>query len=210
LCRSVNVVEGEDQDKEKEEEREEKQEKGGPSENSISISKEKGRGKGGGREGGMTLGGAFPKPSVMAARWEKEIAERKADHGISLIPSPPPSLSLSFFFPPSRFSFSPSIILFSSFVERDYILFSSPRSCAPVSIVSLAKWAADCAERVLGQFEKDRREDDRPRKAVEGARAWSRGEITVGISQIPPSLFSLSSSPPFLSAFPFYLSFANL
>ena len=39
-------------------------------------------------------------------------------------------------------------------------------------------FAADCAERVLPLFEKERPNDDRPRKAIEAARAYARGEIT--------------------------------
>lgn len=38
----------------------------------------------------------------------------------------------------------------------------------------MAAWAADCAERVLGLFEKAYPEDDRPRKAIEACRAWVR------------------------------------
>ena len=38
-------------------------------------------------------------------------------------------------------------------------------------------FAADCAERVLPIFEKDSPKDDRPRKAIEAARAFARGEI---------------------------------
>ena len=38
----------------------------------------------------------------------------------------------------------------------------------------LAIWAADCAERVLPYFEKRSPEDDRPRKAIEAARAWAQ------------------------------------
>ncbi len=45
---------------------------------------------------------------------------------------------------------------------------------------ALAVWAADCAEHVLPLFEKERPEDDRPRKAIEAARAFARGEIRVG------------------------------
>jgi len=45
---------------------------------------------------------------------------------------------------------------------------------------SLALWAADCAERVLPYFEEKYPKDDRPRKAIEAARAWTRGEIRVG------------------------------
>lgn len=43
----------------------------------------------------------------------------------------------------------------------------------------LAVWAADCAEHVLPYFEEKYPNDDRPRKAVEAARAWTRGEIRV-------------------------------
>ena len=39
-------------------------------------------------------------------------------------------------------------------------------------------FAADCAERVLPLFERERPHDDRPRKAIEAARAFARGEIT--------------------------------
>ena len=38
----------------------------------------------------------------------------------------------------------------------------------------LAMWAADCAEHVLHLFERARPDDDRPRRAIELARAWAR------------------------------------
>jgi hypothetical protein len=41
----------------------------------------------------------------------------------------------------------------------------------------LALWAADCAEHVLALFESAHPEDPRPRRAIEHARAWSRGEV---------------------------------
>ncbi len=41
----------------------------------------------------------------------------------------------------------------------------------------LALWAADCAEHVLHFFEELRPNDKRPRRAIELARAWTRGEI---------------------------------
>ncbi|MFZ4776383.1 MAG: putative immunity protein [Terrimicrobiaceae bacterium] len=47
----------------------------------------------------------------------------------------------------------------------------------------LALWAADCAERVLPFFEKIPAEDDRPRLAIEAARAWVRGEIDGGAAR---------------------------
>jgi hypothetical protein len=43
----------------------------------------------------------------------------------------------------------------------------------------LAFWAADCAEHVLHHFERARPGDDRPRRAIELARAWARAEITM-------------------------------
>ena len=42
----------------------------------------------------------------------------------------------------------------------------------------LAIWAADCAQHVLHHFEHARPTDDRPRRAIDLARAWARGEIT--------------------------------
>jgi hypothetical protein len=47
----------------------------------------------------------------------------------------------------------------------------------------LAIWAADCAEHVLGHFEEVRPDDDRPRRAIELARAWARGEIRMTASR---------------------------
>jgi hypothetical protein len=47
----------------------------------------------------------------------------------------------------------------------------------------LASWAADCAEHVLPLFSHRYLDDDRPRLAIEAARAWSRGEITVGAAR---------------------------
>ena len=43
----------------------------------------------------------------------------------------------------------------------------------------LALWAASCAGHVLDRFESARPEDPRPRQAIEQARAWVRGEITM-------------------------------
>jgi hypothetical protein len=43
----------------------------------------------------------------------------------------------------------------------------------------LAGWAADCAEHVLHLFEAAQPADARPSQAVELARAWARGEITM-------------------------------
>ena len=43
----------------------------------------------------------------------------------------------------------------------------------------LALWAAECAEHVLPLFEAVQPLDLRPRRALEQARAWTRGEITM-------------------------------
>jgi hypothetical protein len=43
----------------------------------------------------------------------------------------------------------------------------------------LALWAATCAEHVLDLFESARPEDLRPRRAIEQARGWVRGEVTM-------------------------------
>jgi hypothetical protein len=43
----------------------------------------------------------------------------------------------------------------------------------------LALWAASCAEHVLDHFESTQPDDPRPRQAIEHARAWARGEVTM-------------------------------
>jgi len=43
----------------------------------------------------------------------------------------------------------------------------------------LALWAAACAEHVLHLFEEVQPSDSRPRHAIEQARAWAGGEITM-------------------------------
>jgi hypothetical protein len=43
----------------------------------------------------------------------------------------------------------------------------------------LAAWAADCAEHVLNHFYSQHPDDDRPRRAIEQAHAWSRGAISM-------------------------------
>jgi len=44
----------------------------------------------------------------------------------------------------------------------------------------LAVWAADCAERTLSLFETQARSDARPRDAIDGLRAFARGEMRIG------------------------------
>ncbi len=46
----------------------------------------------------------------------------------------------------------------------------------------LTAWAADCAAHVLPLFTAVRPHDDRPRLAIEAARAWARGTGTAGAS----------------------------
>ncbi|MGN6483535.1 MAG: putative immunity protein, partial [Thermomicrobiales bacterium] len=43
----------------------------------------------------------------------------------------------------------------------------------------LALWAATCAEHVLPRFVAERPDDPRPGHAIEMARAWTRGEVTM-------------------------------
>jgi hypothetical protein len=45
---------------------------------------------------------------------------------------------------------------------------------------ALAVWAADCAERVLPLFERAAPSDPRPRAAIDGLRAFARGELGIG------------------------------
>ena len=47
----------------------------------------------------------------------------------------------------------------------------------------LAIWAADCAEHALHHFERVRPDDDRPRRAIQLARAWARGEVTMTVAR---------------------------
>ena len=44
----------------------------------------------------------------------------------------------------------------------------------------LAVWAADCAERTLPLFEAQAPGDTRPREAIDGGRAFARGELRIG------------------------------
>lgn len=47
----------------------------------------------------------------------------------------------------------------------------------------LAVWAADCAEHVLHLFERVRPTDDRPRLAIQLARRWAQGEVTMTLAR---------------------------
>jgi hypothetical protein len=47
----------------------------------------------------------------------------------------------------------------------------------------LALWAATCADHVLGLFEESNPGDDRPRAAIEAARAWARDGATMMVTR---------------------------
>jgi hypothetical protein len=47
----------------------------------------------------------------------------------------------------------------------------------------LAQWAAQCAEHVLHFFEERQPSDTRPRDAIEAARAWARGDVTMMVAR---------------------------
>src|SRR5512146_3316709 len=67
-------------------------------------------------------------------------------------------------------------------VTRDHRFVAVHRG-GPLTVAEhrlLAVWAADGAEHVLSLFTALTPGDDRPRLAIEAARAWSRGEIRVG------------------------------
>src|SRR5260370_15137110 len=49
----------------------------------------------------------------------------------------------------------------------------------------LALWAASCAKHVLDLFESAQPGDQRPRRAIDEARAWVRGEITMRQARTP-------------------------
>ena len=53
-------------------------------------------------------------------------------------------------------------------------------SDGPADRRAFALRAADCAQRVLPHFEARHPDDGRPRRALDAARAWARGEIAVG------------------------------
>jgi hypothetical protein len=61
----------------------------------------------------------------------------------------------------------------------------------------LALWAATCAEHVLADFESARPADAAPRRAIEQARAWVRGEITM--SQARTAAFQANAAARDLS-----------
>lgn len=59
------------------------------------------------------------------------------------------------------------------------IVVRSPQTLEEADRRVLAAWAADCAEHVLGLFEREAPHDTGPRKAIARARAFARGELGV-------------------------------
>jgi hypothetical protein len=59
----------------------------------------------------------------------------------------------------------------------------------------LALWAAECAEHVLGLFEAARPDDPRPRKAIEAARAWARGDLALGLAKAAAGAANTAARP---------------
>jgi len=53
----------------------------------------------------------------------------------------------------------------------------SPQTLSDAERRIVAAWAADCVERVLGLFEAEVPDDDRPRTLVARTRAFARGEL---------------------------------
>jgi hypothetical protein len=70
----------------------------------------------------------------------------------------------------------------------------------------LATWAALCAEHVLDLFESARPQDPRPRRAVEQARAWVRGEIKM--SEARTAAGKANAAARELSGAPRYAAYA--
>lgn len=56
----------------------------------------------------------------------------------------------------------------------------SPQTLSESDRRRVAEWAADCAERVLGLFEVQAPDDDRPRALIARTRAFARGELSTG------------------------------
>src|SRR6266702_5364999 len=74
----------------------------------------------------------------------------------------------------------------------------------------LALWAATCAEHVLHLFEEAQPSDSRPRHAIEQARAWTRGEITMSQSRAAAGHAMAAARSAAGSATSSPMQFANL
>src|SRR5690349_5348261 len=54
----------------------------------------------------------------------------------------------------------------------------SPQTLSEADRRLVAAWAADCVERVLGLFQAEAPDDDRPRALIARTRAFARGELS--------------------------------
>lgn len=63
-------------------------------------------------------------------------------------------------------------------LRRVRIMTLSPQTLSEADRRLVAAWAADCAERVLGLFEAEAPDDERPRAAIARTRAFARGELS--------------------------------
>ena len=70
-------------------------------------------------------------------------------------------------------------VIFSDIRDPRFITVRRGGSLQDADHRLLAVWAADCAQHVLHFFERAQPSDDRPRRAIEQAHAWVRGEITM-------------------------------
>ena len=70
-------------------------------------------------------------------------------------------------------------VIFSDIRDPRFITVRRGGSLQDADHRLLAVWAADCAQHVLYFFEQAQPSDDRPRRAIEQAHAWVRGEITM-------------------------------
>lgn len=64
-----------------------------------------------------------------------------------------------------------------AFVGYEWRVVGSPQALSQADRRLAATWAADCAERVLGLFEAEAPDDDRPRGLIARTRAFARGEL---------------------------------
>lgn len=106
--------------------------------------------------------GFYPTPSAIQA-FEKELAKYQSSKGAVQFPIDGP-LPVG--------------------LIRRMVAFRVRENTSPVlsrqDRRALVRWAVDCAGRVLPCFEKLQPNDDRPRRALEAARAWARGGATTG------------------------------
>ena len=66
-------------------------------------------------------------------------------------------------------------------LERDKANFNNliAEIIAKLDKKALIEWGCSCVERILSNFEEKYPKDNRPRKALHIAQAWSRGEVSI-------------------------------